>query len=99
VRLTFRPPLRLHSRGLNTRIHSISFSALEVVGEESDEPLPTEVRLPSEDQPILRAAIRAGATHLLTGDVRHFGPCFGSILAGVRILPPGDYLREISGPP
>jgi uncharacterized protein len=69
--------------------------ALEVVGEVSDELLPPEVILPEKDQPILRAAIRAGASHLLTGDVRHFGPYFGRTLAGVRILPPGEYLREV----
>jgi uncharacterized protein len=69
--------------------------ALEVVGEVSDELLPPEVILPEKDQPILRAAIRAGASHLLTGDVRHFGPYFGQTLAGVRILPPGEYLREV----
>lgn len=69
--------------------------ALEVVKEVSDELLPPEVILPEKDRPILRAAIRAGATHLLTGDVRHFGPYFGRTLAGVRILPPGEYLREV----
>lgn len=69
--------------------------SLEVVGEVSDELLPPEAILPEKDQPILRAAIRAGATHLLTGDVRHFGPYFGRTLAGVRILPPGEYLREV----
>lgn len=72
-------------------------SRTEVVVEVSDEPLPLGVDLPAENCPILRAAIRAGATHLLTGDVRHFGPLFGRTVAGVRGLPPGDYLRERSG--
>lgn len=32
--------------------------------------------LPADDQLILRAAIAGRATHLLTGDKRHFGPYF-----------------------
>ena len=32
------------------------------------------VELPSKDRPILAAALCAGATHLLTGDTKHFGP-------------------------
>lgn len=67
-------------------------SALNVVTEVADEPLPADVALPSQDQPILRAAIRAGATHLLTGDARHFGAYFGRTVGGARILPPGPVL-------
>jgi uncharacterized protein len=48
--------------------------------------------LPEKDQLILLAAIGAGATHLLTGDFRHFGPYYGERIQGVHILPPGDYL-------
>jgi predicted nucleic acid-binding protein len=33
-------------------------------------PLP----LPEKDRPIFAAALICGATHLLTGDLRHFGP-------------------------
>jgi len=77
-----------------TRFHEL-VSALEVVAEESDQPLPPEVVLPEKDRPILRATIRAGSTHLLTGDVRHFGPYFSQTIAGVRILPPGDYLHGV----
>ncbi len=50
------------------------------------------VKLPEKDQPILLAAIGAGATHLLTGDFRHFGPFYGERIQGVLILPPADYL-------
>ena len=32
------------------------------------------VPLPEKDRPILEAAIRCQATHLLTGDRKHFGP-------------------------
>jgi len=55
--------------------------------------LPPGVDLPAKDAPILLAAIEARATHLLTGDLHHFGPYFGKRLAGVLILLPGDYLK------
>lgn len=55
--------------------------------------LPRGVTLPDDDLPILLSAIEARATHLLTGDRRDFGALFGKSVAGVVILPPGDYLR------
>ena len=55
------------------------------------------VKLPDKDQPILLAAIGAGATHLLTGDFRHFGPYYGERIQGVLILPPGEYLSLRAG--
>lgn len=54
--------------------------------------LPTGVKLPDKDLPILLAAIDAKATHLLTGDVTHFGPHLGKKIRGVLILTPGKYL-------
>jgi hypothetical protein len=53
-------------------------------------------RLPLKDRPILSAAAIVGATHLLTGDQQHFGPLFGQQIAGVLILPPGEYLQRRS---
>ena len=47
----------------------------------------------AKDQPILRAAVAARATHLVTGDTRHFGPFYGKTLAEVTILPPARYLQ------
>ena len=55
------------------------------------------VKLPEKDQPILLAAISAGATHLLIGDFRHFGPYYEERIEGVLILPPGDYLSLRGG--
>jgi hypothetical protein len=52
-----------------------------------------DVDLPAKDWPILWAAIAAKATHLLTGDVRHFGPYFGQHIAGVMVMRPAAYLR------
>jgi predicted nucleic acid-binding protein len=71
---------------------------IEVVPEppQGTEVPPDGVDLPEKDLPILRAAVASGATHLITGDLSHFGPYFGRRLAGVRILTPGDYLRTRS---
>jgi uncharacterized protein len=60
-------------------------------------PLFSTIELPDKDQPILLAAMGAGATHLLTGDFQHFGPYYGERIEGVLILPPGDYLASTIG--
>lgn len=54
------------------------------------------VELPTKDWPILLGAIEAKASHLLTGDRRHFGPLFGATVSGVLILSPGEYLLRKS---
>ena len=61
---------------------------------ESDAPLPAGVRLPDSDLPILKAAVAAGVTHLVTGDVRDFGRYLGRRIAGVLILTPADFIRS-----
>jgi len=58
----------------------------------TDHPLFSTIELPDKDRPVLLAAIGVGATHLLTGDFRHFGPYYGKRVEGVLILPPGAYL-------
>jgi len=58
--------------------------------------LPRGVSLPEKDVPILLAAIEAGATHLITGDVRHFGPYLGSTIEGILIVTPSDYLKKVA---
>lgn len=65
---------------------------IRIVGEAVDVSLPEDVTLPPKDRPILQAAVAAGASHLITGDVTHFGPYFGRAVAGVRILTPAQYL-------
>ena len=59
--------------------------------------LPRGISLPEKDVPIMLAAIEARATHLLTGDVRHFGPHFGKKIEGVAIVLPGVYLKTRTG--
>lgn len=65
---------------------------VRVVEDFADLPLPPEVELPAKDRPILVAAIRAGASHLVTGDVMHFGRYFGARIAGVLVQKPADFL-------
>ena len=52
------------------------------------------VSLPDKDVPILLAAMEAKATHLITGDVRHFGPYLGRTIEGILVVTPADYLKR-----
>jgi predicted nucleic acid-binding protein len=52
------------------------------------------VDLPEKDWPILGGALASGATHLITGDQKHFGPYFGRQILGVWIARPADYLQD-----
>jgi len=56
--------------------------------------LPASLSLPEKDVPILLAAIEARATHLITGDMRHFGSHFGKRIGGILVLSPADYLVQ-----
>jgi predicted nucleic acid-binding protein len=69
-----------------------------VVAEPAEEPLPNGLVLPDKDKPIFLAALSAGSSHLLTGDLGHFGEYFGHTFSTVLILPPGSYLRERGSP-
>ena len=55
--------------------------------------LRVEIDLPEKDWPVLGGAAAAGATHLITGDLRHFGAYFGETVLGVLVLKPADYLK------
>jgi hypothetical protein len=48
---------------------------------------------PEKDWPIFFAAMDAGATHLISGDVRHFGRYFGKTIEGILIVTPAQYLK------
>jgi predicted nucleic acid-binding protein len=56
--------------------------------------LPTGLSLPEKDGPIFLAAMEARATHLITGDVRHFGRYFGQEIQGILVSSPADYLNQ-----
>jgi predicted nucleic acid-binding protein len=47
-----------------------------------------DVGLNEKDLPIMEVAIAGRATHLLTGDERHFGPLFGKTVHAVKVISP-----------
>lgn len=55
----------------------------------------SSIDLPRKDRPILAGALAARATHLITGDRRHFGAYFGRTLRGIEVLTPARYLRGV----
>ncbi|MGB2633538.1 MAG: hypothetical protein WAM58_06350 [Candidatus Acidiferrum sp.] len=61
--------------------------------ESSPRQLPSSVSLPEKDRPILLAALHSHATHLITGDLRHFGPYLGKAIEGMLIVTPAQYLK------
>ena len=63
-----------------------------------DPALRADIELREKDWPILGGAVTARATHLITGDLRDFGPYFGTKLLGVMILRPADYLNSQGDP-
>jgi predicted nucleic acid-binding protein len=67
---------------------------VHIVDEMERGPVQEDDQLPEKDRPILRAALHARATHLVTGDVTHFGRFFGELLGELLVVSPGDYLRS-----
>jgi predicted nucleic acid-binding protein len=68
--------------------------SVTLVPESTDERLPLDVDLPPKDRPILTAALRAGASHLVTGDLTHFGRYLGRSVQGTRILTPAALIGK-----
>lgn len=58
------------------------------------ERLASSIDLPDKDQPILAGALAANATHLITGDRRHFGRYFDQSLEGIAVMSPARYLQQ-----
>ena len=79
-----------HLRRLEERL-----TATLVVPEAPADQSPQE--LADKDRPVLSAAIAASATHLITGDTRHFGTYYGTTVAGVTIMRPASYLHAVTG--
>ena len=54
------------------------------------------IDLPKKDQPIFLTALKCRATHLLTGDIRHFGPFMKdpSKTGGMTIMTVSDFLAS-----
>ncbi|MDX2223021.1 MAG: hypothetical protein SFV21_09750 [Rhodospirillaceae bacterium] len=60
-------------------------------------PAPVSVALPEKDRPIYAAARAARASHLITGDLRHFGALMNRPAAtdGMVVQTVSDYLRGL----
>lgn len=69
---------------------------LDIVPESAVD-LPDGVALSDKDVPILRAAIAAQASHLITGDRKDFGRYFGQKLRALRVMTPREYLDTGKG--
>ena len=78
-------------RGEVTDILDALLKDVQLTSEGKLTDIPEAVSLPDKDKPILAAAIHTRATHLLTGDFKHFGQYFGQTIVGVCVLPPADY--------
>jgi hypothetical protein len=85
------------SRNIDVDSHRQRFEALlartELVSDTDADFLPSHVKLPMKDAPILAAAIFAGVDYLATGDKRHFSHLYGTAVLGVRIIRPSDFLE------
>jgi hypothetical protein len=62
-------------------------------------PVPGRALLPAKDQVILAAALGCRASHLLTGDVRHFRPLIGrpDLAAELIVQTVSDFLVDQAG--
>jgi predicted nucleic acid-binding protein len=74
-------------RGLMRVVQIVSFGDLPGI--------PEAVMLSEKDRPILAGAIQAKADHLLSGDRKHFGPWYGTVICGVRITAPTELLAVL----
>jgi len=75
------------------RLESL-LEGVRIIEHSGHPPIESEQQLPEKDRPILRAAVHSAATHLITGDITHFGRFFGTAVEGIRVLTPGAYLSQ-----
>lgn len=66
---------------------------VEIVGSGTGMSATFGIVLPDKDRPILAAAIESKADFLLTGDIRHFGRYFNTVICGIRVLQPAQFLK------
>ena len=83
----------LSTQEQQTRLDAI-LERTELIDEGDPRTIDDEEKLPKKDRPILRAAVLGKATHLITGDLAHFGRFFGKHLQGPMVMPPADYLAS-----
>ena len=77
------------------RLETLIAAVAVLPAEPADFAIEGDPGLPAKDRPVLLAAIASGADVLLTGDMTHFGSCLGHTVHGVRVVMPGDYLRQL----
>jgi hypothetical protein len=72
-------------------------SGIDLVGHPPDLPFPRN--LATKDRPIFRAALASGASHLLTGDIRDFGPFMNrpEQTFGILIQTVAEFLESVAG--
>jgi predicted nucleic acid-binding protein len=60
-------------------------------------PSKVSIHLPEKDRPVYQAATAAGASHLLTGDLKHFGRHMNQpeATSGITIQTVADYLASL----
>jgi predicted nucleic acid-binding protein len=69
-------------RTLMRSVQIVSFKDLALI--------PEATALPEKDRPVLIGAVQAQADHLVSGDKKHFGHLYGTIVRGVRITAPTE---------
>src|SRR5262245_23128772 len=80
----------LDTENRRSRLEAL-LASLRIVAEATSPTLP--VQLHEKDAPVLRAAMAAGATHLLTGHLRDFGHLMGHRVGGLLVQTPGEFLK------
>jgi len=68
---------------------------LEIVPE-VDPGVPCSIVLPEKDVPVFLTAVKSHASHLITGDLEHFGSYRGKTVNGVLICTPRDYFNSLA---
>lgn len=91
----------LANRSQRDRLTRLVRKVTLVADPEGEQAWPEGLDLPEKDRPIFWAALAGNASHLLTGDLKHFRRYFGKKIEGILILPPAKYLqiREESAEP
>lgn len=77
--------------------HGDQMTSIEGIGEPPPRltRLAEQAGLPAKDAPILAAAWATRATHLVTGDRRHFADLYGSETHGTRIITLREALERV----
>ena len=84
----------VHEPDASERLETLIATMAVLPTEPTDSPIADEAGLPGKDRPVLLAAIASRADVLLTGDMTHFGHCYGHTIAGVTVMLPSEFMRD-----